>query len=191
MKTPKPKTIRLSTLQTFSKPSTISNSQSLYRGLRRSLRVCLHISIYHAEWLLRTRVEFTEIATFKRNQYRAKVAADKASGKTVEEDPEDEDALAEGDESRIDKDGQPAAKKARRDPNGGTGDAASGSLGEIAELGNMDREEGEEEEEEKHGDETEDDEDEQEERLEVEEPLEDQEEPEGEDEALDNGEDSD
>jgi DNA polymerase epsilon subunit 3 len=129
------------------------------------------------------------VQTDKRNTYRKKVAADKASGK-----PEDEDGdttlehEGEGDADGLGRDGQPAAKKARRDASqGGAGE----DEGDLREGDGMGDREDEEVDEEGDADETEDEEGEHdaEERLEADDHLE--EEQEAEDEALDNGEDSD
>ena len=131
--------------------------------------------------------------TDKRNTYRNKVAANKASGKNDTEQPgEGDDADMEGEgESPVDRDGQPAAKKARRDPDDSMGadmseDPAGHSTGgHDAEDGDEDDDQGDDPE-----DEDEDENEEEQERLEVEE-AEEREEREAEDEALDNGEDSD
>jgi DNA polymerase epsilon subunit 3 len=126
-------------------------------------------------------LEFNEVQTDKRNTYRKKVAADKASGKTGSPQPgdgEEGDPLGEHDtEGQVNRDGQPAAKKARREPSEGMPEYSEDEVDDD----------------EAHGDETEDDEgdNEQEERPEAEEQLEEIEQREIEDEALDNGEDSD
>ena|ERR1700710_1951357 len=139
-------------------------------------------------------LEFNEVQTDKRNTYRKKVAADKASGKAGSPQPgdgEEGDMQGEHDaEGQVGRDGQPAAKKARREPSEGMPEY-SGDLREGDGMG--DRDEDEVDDDEAHGDETEDDEgdNEQEERLEAEERLEEIEQREVEDEALDNGEDSD
>jgi DNA polymerase epsilon subunit 3 len=115
---------------------------------------------------------FNEVQTSKRNAYRQKVAADKMAGGGGEE--------GEG----------PAAKKVRTQDGGVEvgGEMRDAAAGEEEETG-------EDEEEHEDDPEEDDDEDEQEgenehERLDVEEPLEEIEQREGEDEALDNGEDS-
>jgi len=131
--------------------------------------------------------KFVELQTDKRNTYRKKVAADKAAGKAGSPPPGEEESFLEGDdgEGQMDRDGQPAAKKARMDESG------------IVRKGGIpDRHgEGEEGEEDEGGDDPEDDEeeegDEEEERHDTEEQLEEPEEKEAEDEALDSGEDSD
>lgn len=121
--------------------------------------------------------------TDKRNTYRNKVAANKASGKTDTEQPgEGDDVDIEGEgESLLDRDGQPAAKKARRDPDMSEDPAGHSTGGHDAEDGDEDDDQ---------GDDPEDEDEEEQERLEVEE-AEEREEREAEDEALDNGEDSD
>jgi DNA polymerase epsilon subunit 3 len=136
-------------------------------------------------------LEFNEIQTDKRNTYRKKVAADKASG-AKSGSPAEADrngASVEGDA-----DGEPAAKKPRMDTDADPDEAINevedtsdllddGDLGEeVAEEGDDDPDIDEIEDEEEAGDE-------------VDEPPEDVlEEPEEHDmgdEALDNGEDSD
>jgi hypothetical protein len=140
---------------------------------------------YPTSRTLLTFSEFNEVQTDKRNTYRKKVAADKASGKAG--DGEDDDVPGDHD-ADTSMDGQPAAKKARRDPSDNIEE--HGDLHEGDGMG--DREEDDVEDDEGNGDETEEEEDnhEPEERFEVEEPEETQE-PEAEDEALDNGDDSD
>ncbi|APA14616.1 hypothetical protein SS1G_06591 [Sclerotinia sclerotiorum 1980 UF-70] len=132
--------------------------------------------------------KFLETQSDKRNTYRKKVAADKVAGSQAGGEN------GEGDSEMLDRegDGEPKAKKARRDE-------GSGGSGETQEEHDeeMDAEEdNEEHDEEEEGEEAEDegegegevrDDDDGEERFEVEEP----EEREAEDEALDNGEDSD
>ncbi|KAB8289679.1 hypothetical protein EYC80_010591 [Monilinia laxa] len=135
--------------------------------------------------------KFIEMQNDKRNTYRKKVAADKATGGQI--GVED----GEGDSEMVDRegDGEPKAKKARRD--GGSDEKQEGHDEEEVDAdedhdvdggeegegeGEGEGEAGEEEEEE-----DDDDDDDGEERFEVEEP----EEKEAEDEALDNGEDSD
>jgi DNA polymerase epsilon subunit 3 len=140
--------------------------------------------IFHAE--------FNDIQTDKRNTYRNKVAANKALGKTgspPQGEGEDGDIEGEG-ESQLNRDGQPAAKKARRDPDDSTG-ADTSEVPDSYRMGDHTADEGEEEDE--QGDEVEDEDEEgdHEGRLEVEEQLEDPGQQEAEDEALDNGEDSD
>jgi len=109
----------------------------------------------------------------KRAAYKNKLA-DKAAGKNVEGDTED---------GQIDRNGQPASKKARMDPD----ESLGADQIEMLDVDHTADEDGGE-------DESEDDNDEevdQDERLEVEEHLEEPEEKEAADEALDNGEDSD
>ncbi|TVY85373.1 DNA polymerase epsilon subunit D [Lachnellula suecica] len=142
------------------------------------------------DWKERLQAEldkYTEIQTDKRNNYRKKVA-DKAGAAEGVQGEEGTD-VGEGD-SLLDQDGQPAAKKVR--------------LGPEASDGVMRQQEGDQmgentadedvEDDDNPPDEAEDDEDDEEEqgeeRLEVEEQL-DTEQREAEDEALDNGEDSD
>ena len=90
---------------------------------------------------------------------------------------------------QLDRDGQPASKKARMDPDSSEMDAS-----EMPEGYNMgdSRVEDDDNEDENHADEDDDDATEpDEERLEVEEPLEEADHKEEDDEALDNGDDSD
>jgi len=135
------------------------------------------------------RIEFNEVQTDKRNTYRNKVAANKALGKTDSEQPgEGDDVDMEGEgESQLDRDGQPAAKKARRDLDDSMGAGMSEEPARHRAEGN-DAEDGDEDDD--QGDDPEDEDEEDQERLEVEE-AEEREEREAEDEALDNGEDSD
>ncbi|KAH8808226.1 histone-fold-containing protein [Xylogone sp. PMI_703] len=124
--------------------------------------------------------KFNELQTDKRNVYRKKVAADKAakSGSPAAGD-------GDADEGEMDRDGQPAAKKARIE----LGDVAEGDASEMHEADvdeEVDEEEGQGEEGE---DEEEEDEGEEDERLE--DPIEEPSQQEGEDEALDNGDESD
>ena len=142
--------------------------------------------------LINVRAEFNEVQTDKRNTYRKKVAADKASGQPGSPRPGDGehvDVDGEG-EGQMGPDGQPAAKKARRE----SGDVMMGEGdSEMPEGYSMNEHTADEEGEEDDGQDPDDDEEEaeHEERLEVEEPLEELEHREAEDEALDNGEDSD
>lgn len=125
--------------------------------------------------------EFIELQSDKRNTYRKKVAADKVTG--GQSGVED----GEGDSEMVDRegDGEPKAKKIRRD--GGSDERQEGHDEEEADADeDHDEDGGEEGEGEGEGEAGEDDDD-GEERFEVEEP----EEKEAEDEALDNGEDSD
>ncbi|KAI9644746.1 hypothetical protein NHQ30_006773 [Ciborinia camelliae] len=126
--------------------------------------------------------KFIEMQSDKRNTYRKKVAADKAVGH------------GEDDSEMLDRegDGEPKAKKVRRE--GGSG--GSGETQDENEEEEVDADEDHDEEEEDEGEEGEGEgegdgeageEDDGEERFEVEEP----EEREVDDEALDNGEDSD
>jgi DNA polymerase epsilon subunit 3 len=137
-----------------------------------------------------TATGFNDIQTDKRNQYRKRVAADKETGKAGSPHGEDDETLAEVDmEGPLDREGQPASKKARRE----TSDSTVEDMNELREPDIMgDREDEEGNDDEGHGDDPEDEEDEdQEERLEVEEQLDEAEQRDVEDEALDNGEDSD
>lgn len=125
--------------------------------------------------------EFNEVQTDKRNAYRNKVAESKAAAQSSHGDDGDVE---------LGRDGQPAAKKARLEGADNSGMDTS----EMPEGYNMNdsRADDEGEEDEGHGDEDEEDEDEEpEERLEVEEHLEEPDHGEAEDEALDNGDDSD
>lgn len=133
--------------------------------------------------------------TEKRTTYRKKVAADKATGRTEGEDGgttlehEDGDGDGDGDADGLDRDGQPLAKKARRDISSEGMGEDEGDLREGDGMGDRDEDDPEGNEE-GDGDETEDEEVEHDvERLDAEEQLEDMHE--AEDEALDNGEDSD
>lgn len=116
---------------------------------------------------------------------------DTAEGAQAGEGEEGNNDLGEGG-SHQDRDGQPAAKKARLEPGATSGMDSSEMIQEGDPVGEHTADESGEEDE-NHPDEGEDDEDEgdQEERLEVEDQLEDIEQQEAEDEALDNGEDSD
>jgi hypothetical protein len=113
----------------------------------------------------------------KRAAYRNKLA-DKAAGKNTEGDTED---------GQLDRDGQPASKKARMDPD----ESLGADPREMLDVEHTADEDGGEDESEDGDDEEAD----QDERLEVEERLEERleepEEKEAADEALDNGEDSD
>ncbi|TVY20076.1 DNA polymerase epsilon subunit D [Lachnellula arida] len=138
--------------------------------------------------------KYTEIQTDKRINYRKKVAdskVDTAEGAQAGEGEEGNTELGEG-ESHQDQDGQPAAKKARLEPGATSGMDSSEMIQEGYQTGEHTADESGEDDE-NHPDEGEDDEDEgdHEERLEVEDQLEDIEQQEAEDEALDNGEDSD
>lgn len=136
-------------------------------------------------------VEFNEIQADKRNTYRKKVAADKASGpksgSTVEGDKNDVSVEADGD-------GEPAAKKPRIDTDAdldGTGNEVE-DASDLVDEGDLGEEIAEENDDEADVDDMVDDE---EGAEDVDEPPEDAlQEPEdrdNEDEALDNGEDSD
>ncbi len=129
-------------------------------------------------------IEFNEVQTDKRNAYRSKVAESKAAAQAGHGEDGDVDV-----DAKLDRDGQPAAKKARLEP----GDSSGLDTSEMPEGYNMgdSRVDDDGEEDEGHGDEEEDDEEEPEERLEVEEPLEEPDHKEVDDEALDNGDDSD
>lgn len=131
---------------------------------------------------------FVELQTDKRNTYRKKVAADKASGKVGSPPPGEEESYIEGEsyvEGQLDRDGQPAAKKARMDESG---------IAREGDIPDMHREE-EAGEEDEGGEEPDDEDDEEgdevEDRQETEEQIEEPEQHEADDEALDNGEDSD
>lgn len=130
--------------------------------------------------------EFNEVQTDKRNAYRNKVAESKAAAQSGHGDDGDTEGNGEG---QLGRDGQPATKKARLEP----GDSSGLDTSEIPEGYNMEnsRADDDGEEDEGHGDEDEEDDEELEERLEVEEPLEEPDHGEAEDEALDNGDDSD
>jgi len=122
--------------------------------------------------------EFNEIAADKRNAYKTKLASSKAAGQSQTKD--DDTDVEDGPGGQLDREGQPAAKKARLD-----GENMGGG---SSERPGKDEDQTEDEE---GGDGTDVEEDEeQEERLEIEEPEE-EEKPHAEDEALDNGEDSD
>ena len=142
------------------------------------------------QWEAYGETGFIELQTDKRNTYRKKVAADKASGKAGSPPPGAEDSYVEGDhdaEGQVDRDGQPAAKKARMDNPGMLGEADIPDVQREEDLGEED--EGGEEPEDEEEDE-EDDRNEAAERQEIEEQIR-EENHEAEDEALDNGEDSD
>lgn len=134
---------------------------------------------------------FNEVQSDKQKR-RQKVAADKASGKTGSPQPrngEERDLPGNHEaDDQVDRNGQPAAKRARREPGDAVEDPSDLHEGD----GTGDREDDEAEDDEGHGDETEEDEGDHDpdERMEAEE-LEEPEEREAEDEALDNGEDSD
>ena len=137
--------------------------------------------------MLMVETGFVELQTDKRNTYRKRVAADKAAGQVGSPPPGEEESYVEGDhdgEGQVDRDGQPVAKKARMDESGMLRE------GEISDM--REEEAGEEDE---GGEEPEDDDDEDgdevDERQEIEEQLDEPEHHEAEDEALDNGEDSD
>ncbi|TVY37435.1 DNA polymerase epsilon subunit D [Lachnellula occidentalis] len=140
--------------------------------------------------------EYTEIQTDKRLNYRKKVADNKvgtAEGAQAAEGEDGNNDLGEGG-SHQDRDGQPAAKKARLELGATSGMDESVMIQEGDQMGEHTADESGEDDE-NPADEAEDDEDENEEdheeRLEVEDQLEDIEPQEAEDEALDNGEDSD
>ncbi|KAL2067197.1 hypothetical protein VTL71DRAFT_1621 [Oculimacula yallundae] len=127
--------------------------------------------------------KFNEVQTDKRNAYRSKVANKSASS----------GGQAEG-ETQEDGDGRPAAKKARLDKDGEEGANGDGQIeGEEEGEGEVDGDET------LDADQTDDDEDAQDddddegndEQIEGEERLEDTEQRDAEDEALDNGDDSD
>ncbi|QSZ30422.1 hypothetical protein DSL72_004945 [Monilinia vaccinii-corymbosi] len=132
--------------------------------------------------------KFIEMQSDKRNTYRKKVAADKVTGGQGGVDD------VEGDSEMLDRegDGEPKAKKVRRDGGSEGRQEEHDEEGVDADEDNDDEEEEEEEgseegEGEGEGDGEAGEEEDGEERFEVEEP----EEKEAEDEALDNGEDSD
>ena len=139
--------------------------------------------------------KFSQVQTDKRNTYRAKVAADKAAGRAGSPHPGEESFMEGEGESQLDAEGQPVAKKARREPAHGVDGEGRGlpEASALMEESNLPEEEdteedaGQEEESEGEGEE----ENEREGRLDVEEPVEEPEEREPRDEALDNGEDSD
>lgn len=127
--------------------------------------------------------EFNEVQADKRNAYRNKVAENKAAAQSGHGDDGD---------AELDRDGQPATKKPRLEP----GDSSEVDASEMPEGYNeTSRADDDGEDDEGHGDEEEDDDEEPEEpdseRLEVEEPLDEADHGEAEDEALDNGDDSD
>ncbi|TGO33579.1 hypothetical protein BHYA_0238g00040 [Botrytis hyacinthi] len=129
--------------------------------------------------------KFIELQSDKRNTYRKKVAADKVAGSQA--GGED----GEGDSEMLDRegDGEPKAKKVRRDGSiGGSGEAQEEHDEEIDADEEHDEEvEGEEGEDDEEGEGEAREDDDGEEKFDVEEP----EEKEVDDEALDNGEDSD
>lgn len=185
-KTPKAKAGKRLIPKTSSKPSKTSSSPISDRVWKLSSQVRTFPRppppVQHQ---LRDHIEFNEVQADKRNTYRKKVAADKGAGKSEpgEGEGEDGDTTLEHDADGIDREGEPVAKKARREA--GDGDV----VGE--EEGDGEREDEEDEEANGNGDETEEEEGEQEgaERPDDEERP-DEEEDEA-DEALDNGEDSD
>jgi hypothetical protein len=132
-------------------------------------------------------IGFVELQTDKRNTYRKKVAADKASGKVGSPPPGEEESYVEGEHEGEGpaREGRPVAKKLRMDESGTVGEAEQ----REEEVG--DEDEGGEEPEDDEEDEGVDAEPEAEERQENEELLEEHDEHEAEDEALDNGDDSD
>ncbi|KAH6719307.1 histone-fold-containing protein [Leptodontidium sp. MPI-SDFR-AT-0119] len=117
--------------------------------------------------------KFNEVQTDKRNAYRSKVA-NKAAGAGEQGE----------DDTQADRDGRPAAKKARLE--GGEGEGSGGD-GEIDPDETQDADQTEDEDDAQE----EEDDDEVDERMEADEQLEDIEQRDVEDEALDNGEDSD
>ncbi|KAH7330382.1 histone-fold-containing protein [Rhexocercosporidium sp. MPI-PUGE-AT-0058] len=119
--------------------------------------------------------KFNEVQTDKRNAYRSKVANKAAGAGEPGEDGTQED-----------RDGRPAAKKARLDGGEGEGEEGEGE-GDIDPDETQDADQTEDEDDAQD----EDEDDEVDEQMEAEEQLEDTEQREGEDEALDNGEDSD
>ncbi|TVY46109.1 DNA polymerase epsilon subunit D [Lachnellula subtilissima] len=139
--------------------------------------------------------KYTEIQTDKRLNYKKKVADNKvgtAEGGQAGDGGDGNNDLGEGG-SHQDRDGQPAAKKARLEPGATSGIDSSVMIQEEGDqMGEHTADESGEDDE-NHPDEAEDDDDEgdHEERLEAEDQLEDIEPQEAEDEALDNGEDSD
>lgn len=126
-------------------------------------------------------LEFNETQLEKRNAYKSKLA-NKAAGASG---AGDDDNDGEGD-SLMDRDGQPASKKVRLDPDESGMDMSEMTEG-YSRADHTADEEGDGE-----NDETEEDEEDedQEEVLEAEEPTEEPEEKEDQDEALDNGDDS-
>jgi DNA polymerase epsilon subunit 3 len=137
-------------------------------------------------------LEFNEIQTDKRNTYRKKVAADKASGaksgSPVEGERHDVPAAGEGDG-----DGEPVAKKPRIDADAeldGAGNEAE-DTSDLLDEGDLGEDVGEEAEDEPDVDEMEEEEDAGEIDDPPEDALEEPEERDGGDEALDSGEDSD
>lgn len=128
-------------------------------------------------------IEFNETQLEKRNAYKTKLAS-KAAGTSG---AVDDDHDGEGD-SIMDRDGQPASKKARLDHDEGGMDMSEMTEGYSRADHTADDDEGDDE-----GDETEEDEDEEDrEALEVEDQIGEPEEKEDpdQDEALDNGDDS-
>jgi len=133
-----------------------------------------------AKWEL----EYSEVQTDKRNAYRNRTAESKAAAQSGQGD----ETSFEG-ESQLGREGQPASKKARLEPS----DSLGNDSGERPDGYNREDSGAHEDDDETLGEEAEEDEDEEEheEHLEVEEQLEETEEREADDEALDNGEDSD
>lgn len=124
-------------------------------------------------------IEFNETQAEKRNAYKNKVAS-KAAGQSGAGEDDEGDSL-------MDREGQPASKKARLDHDDSAMDVSEMTEG-YSRADHTADEEGDD-----GGDETEEDEEDDEgdqERREVEEQLEEPEEPEDQDEALDNGDDS-
>jgi hypothetical protein len=136
---------------------------------------------------LTLKLEFNEIQTDKRNTYRKKVAADKASG-TKGGSPTGGGGK-NGSAAEAEGDGEPVAKKPRIDA-----DATRDEVEDTSDLldeGDLGEDGGEEAEEEGDIDDLEEDAGEEEVEEPPEDGLEDIEERDGGDEALDNGEDSD
>ncbi|KAH8662998.1 histone-fold-containing protein [Tricladium varicosporioides] len=127
-----------------------------------------------------------ELAKYNEIQAEKKLKASnrKAEGKAGAEDDDHETDEGEG-ESQLERDGQPAAKKARIEPG-----SSSNAGGAPEKPKTDDQAEGEEDGEEENEDD-ENEEEEEEERGQEDDQLEDAEHREAEDEALDNGEDSD
>ncbi|RDW94553.1 hypothetical protein BP5796_00316 [Coleophoma crateriformis] len=94
--------------------------------------------------------KFNEISTEKRNTYRKKVAADKAADKSGAAGDAEAEADEATEETRRDSNGQPAAKKARRE---------SGHVDEVGDTHEKEIEEPEADEEEVEDEEEEEEED--------------------------------
>jgi DNA polymerase epsilon subunit 3 len=137
-------------------------------------------------------LEFNEIQTDKRNTYRKKVAADKASGAKSGSPPR-EGGERNGVAAEGEGDGEPAAKKPRidadADPDGAGNEVEDAS--DLLDEGELGEDGGEEAEEEGDVEDLEEDAGEEEVEEPPEDGLEENEERDGGDEALDNGEDSD